>query len=136
MIVISFYILFLVITIILHYAIYTWTSDLKYIGCKCSDTTIRDLLNKIALILLLLIPYRIWNYNDKYFSKFFTIFTAILGLIYYILIIYYIDKLNKDACNCSENWKKNYSLITTIIFLCIIAFSLTLKVILLYHLDK
>jgi hypothetical protein len=131
-----FYIIFLIVTVILHYAIYTWTNDLNKVGCKCSDNTTRDVLNKMALILLLLIPYKIVHYADKYFTSFFTNFIGIFSLIYYCLIIYYIDKLNKDACECSENWKKDYSLITTIIFLCLIAFSLTLKVILVYHLNK
>ena len=136
MIAITIYIILLIITIILHYAVYNWTNDLKKIGCKSSDNTTRDILNKISLIFILLIPYRIWNYTDKYFARFFTIFISILSLIYYILIIYYIDKLNKDSCECSENWKKDYSFITIIIFFCLIAFSLTLKLILFYYLDN
>jgi hypothetical protein len=134
MIVVSIYIIFLIAIIILHYAIYNWTNDLKLLGCKCSDTTIRDILNNMALIFLLIIPYRIVHDSDKYFSIFFYRFINMLSLIYYILIIYYIDKLNRDACRCSENWKKDYSFITTIIFLCLILFIFLCKLILLHYL--
>ncbi len=124
------YIIVLIITIILHYSLYTWTNDLKKIKCKCSEGTVRDVINMLALIFLLLIPYRMLNYKDKYFTAFFNNFIAIISITYFILIIYYISKLNKEACLCSNNWKKNYSFITTIIFSCLILFLITLKLIL------
>ena len=68
MIGLSIYIIILITTIILHYALYTWTNDLKKLGCKCSSGTVRDVINMLALIFLLLIPYRMLNYKDKYFS--------------------------------------------------------------------
>ena len=65
------YIILLITTIILHYSLYTWTNDLKKIKCKCSQGTVRNVINILALIFLLLIPYRILNYKDKYFTEFF-----------------------------------------------------------------
>ena len=130
MIGLSIYIILLITTIILHYAIYTWTNDLKKLGCKCSSGTVRDVINMLALIFLLLIPYRIVNYNDKYFSAFFYGFIRLITITYFILVIYYINKLNTEACECSNNWKKDYSFITVIIFSSLVLFLIVLKLIL------
>jgi hypothetical protein len=136
MIGLSIYIILLITTIILHYAIYTWTNDLKKLGCKCSSGTVRDVINMLALIFLLLIPYRIVNYNDKYFSAFFYGFIRLITITYFILVIYYINKLNTEACECSNNWKKDYSFITVIIFSSLILFLIVLKLILFSRLDN
>ena len=136
MIGLSIYIIILITTIILHYALYTWTNDLKQLGCKCSSGTVRDVINMLALIFLLLIPYRIVNYNDKYFSDFFYGFIRLITITYFILIIYYINKLNIEACECSNNWKKDYSFITAIIFSSLILFIMIQKLILFSTLDN
>lgn len=136
MIGLSIYIIILITTIILHYALYTWTNDLKKLGCKCSSGTVRDVINMLALIFLLLIPYRIVNYNDKYFSAFFYGFIRLITITYFILVIYYINKLNTEACECSNNWKKDYSFITAIIFSSLILFLIVLKLILFSTLDN
>ena len=136
MIGLSIYIIILITTIILHYALYTWTNDLKKLGCKCSSGTIRDVINMLALIFLLLIPYRIVNYNDKYFSAFFYGFIRLITITYFILVIYYINKLNTEACECSNNWRKDYSFITVIIFSSLILFLIVLKLILFSTLDN
>lgn len=136
MIGLSIYIIILITTIILHYALYTWTNDLKKLGCKCSSGTVRDVINMLALIFLLLIPYRIVNYNDKYFSAFFYGFISLITITYFILVIYYINKLNTEACECSNNWKKDYSFITTIIFSSLILFIMIQKLILFSTLDN
>lgn len=136
MIGLSIYIILLITTIILHYAIYTWTNDLKKLGCKCSSGTVRDVINMLALIFLLLIPYRIVNYNDKYFSAFFYGFIRLITITYFILVIYYINKLNTEACECSNNWKKDYSFITVIIFSSLVLFLIVLKLILFSTLDN
>ena len=130
MISLSIYIILLITTIILHYSLYTWTNDLKKIKCKCSEGTVRDVINMLALIFLLLIPYRMLNYKDKYFTVFFNNFIAVISITYFILIIYYINKLNKEACLCSDNWRKDYSFITIIVFGSLILFIMTLKLIL------
>lgn len=130
MISLSIYIILLITTIILHYSLYTWTNDLKKIKCKCSEGTVRDVINMLALIFLLLIPYRMLNYKDKYFTEFFNNFIAVISITYFILIIYYINKLNKEACLCSDNWRKDYSFITIIVFGSLILFIMTLKLIL------
>lgn len=124
------YIILLITTTILHYSLYTWTNDLKKIKCKCSEGTVRDVINMLALIFLLLIPYRMLNYKDKYFTAFFNNFIAVISITYFILIIYYINKLNKEACLCSDNWRKDYSFITIIVFGSLILFIMTLKLIL------
>tara|TARA_X000000368_G_C23015068_1_gene705303 strand:+ start:951 stop:1367 length:417 start_codon:yes stop_codon:yes gene_type:complete len=124
------YIILLITTTILHYSLYTWTNDLKKIKCKCSEGTVRDVINMLALIFLLLIPYRMLNYKDKYFTEFFNNFIAVISITYFILIIYYINKLNKEACLCSDNWRKDYSFITIIVFGSLILFIMTLKLIL------
>jgi hypothetical protein len=130
------YIILLIVTIILHYSVYTWTVELKKIGCKCSEGTTRDILNVLAIIFLLLIPYRMVNYKNKYFTQFFYRFLGLISIIYFILIIYYTSKLNIEACECSDNWKKEYSLIVSIIFCILILFLLTLKIVLFSILDN
>ena len=109
---------------------YTWTNTLTQIDCKCSDSVIRNILNAIALIFLIMIPYRIYNYKDGFYQSYFKTFIFLLSIIYYSLIIYYIDKLNKTACECSDSWKKDYSFITSILFLSLIILLIIAKLVL------
>ena len=132
---ISIFITFTTLITILHYAMYTWTNNLKQIDCKCSDHLIRDILNALALIFLIMIPYRIYNYKDRFLQSHFKTFLGILSTIYYLLTIYYIDKLNKIACECSDSWKKDYSFITSITFLLIIILLIIVKLVLFSKID-
>ena len=127
---ISIFFVFTVLLAILHYSIYTWTNTLTQIDCKCSDSVIRNILNAIALIFLIMIPYRIYNYKDGFYQSYFKTFIFLLSIIYYSLIIYYIDKLNKTACECSDSWKKDYSFITSILFLSLIILLIIAKLVL------
>lgn len=136
MLAISIFFVFTVLITILHYAIYTWTNNLKQIDCKCSDTLTRDILNVLALIFLIIIPYKIYNYKHRFLQTYFKTFLGLLSIIYYSLIIYYIDKLNKIACECSNSWKKNYSFISSITFLSIIVVLIITKLILFSKIDN
>lgn len=127
---ISIFFVFTVLLAILHYSMYTWTNTLTQIDCKCSDSVIRNILNAIALIFLIMIPYRIYNYKDGFYQSYFKTFIFLLSIIYYSLIIYYIDKLNKTACECSDSWKKDYSFITSILFLSLIILLIIAKLVL------
>ncbi len=127
---ISILFVFTVLLTILHYSMYTWTNTLTQIDCKCSDSVIRNILNAIALIFLIMIPYRIYNYKDGFYQSYFKTFIFLLSIIYYSLIIYYIDKLNKTACECSDSWKKDYSFITSILFLSLIILLIIAKLVL------
>ena len=130
MLAISIYFVFTIILAILHYAIYSWTNNLKQINCKCSDNITRDIINAIALIFLIITPYRIYNYKDRFFTSNFKNFLLILSIIYYSLTIYYIDKLNRTACECSDSWKKDYSFISSIVFLSLIILLIIIKFVL------
>lgn len=130
MLAITIFFVFTVLITILHYAIYTWTNNLNDIDCKCSDTLTRDILNSLALIFLIIIPYRIYNYKDKFMQSYFKTFLGILSIVYYSLIIYYINKLNRIACECSNDWKKKYSFISSITFLLIIILLIITKLVL------
>ena len=124
---ISIFFVFTVLLAILHYSIYTWTNTLTQIDCRCSDNITRDIINAIALIFLIIIPYRIYNFNDRFFTSNFKNFLLILSIIYYSLTIYYVDNLNRIACECSDSWKKNYSFISSIVFLSLIILLIIIK---------
>ena len=136
MLAISIFFIFTVLVTILHYAIYTWTNTLKQIDCKCSDTFTRDILNVLALILIIIIPYRIYNYKDRFMKSYFKTFLGILSIVYYSLIIYYINKLNQIACECSNSWKKDYSFISSVAFLIIIILVIITKLVLFSKIDN
>ena len=133
---ISIFFVFTVLLAILHYSIYTWTNTLTQIDCRCSDNITRDIINAIALIFLIIIPYRIYNFNDRFFTSNFKNFLLILSIIYYSLTIYYVDNLNRIACECSDSWKKNYSFISSIVFLSLIILLIIIKFVLFSKLEN
>lgn len=133
---ISIFFVFTVLLAILHYSIYTWTNTLTQIDCKCSDNITRDIINAIALIFLIIIPYRIYNFKDRFFTSNFKNFLLILSIIYYSLTIYYVDNLNRIACECSDSWKKNYSFISSIVFLSLIILLIIIKFVLFSKLEN
>ena len=97
------------LVIILHYSMYTWTQELEKQGCECSDMWHRNIVHWLALILLILIPV-----NNS----------TIVGLsfiAYICIVIDYIRKLKQLECECSEDWKREYGYIFSVIYISLIA---------------
>ena len=69
-------------------------------------------------------------------KSYFKTFLGILSIVYYSLIIYYINKLNKIACECSDSWKKDYSFISSVAFLLIIILVIITKLVLFSKIDN
>jgi len=111
----------IILVLVLHYSMYTWTEELEKNGCKCSDLWHRNFIHWIALILVIIIPINVLIkiYNIK--SPLLIPYTFILGVlqIFYIGMIFdYITKLKKLECECSESWKREYGYIGSIVYIC------------------
>jgi|TARA_B100000497_G_C7492606_1_gene301422 hypothetical protein len=122
---IAFIIIYLIIftfIIILHHSMYTWTEELEKNGCECSDLWQRNVIHWVALILLIAIGinvvFLIANIKSKVFDV-FRILASILQIFYIAFIFDYITKLKKLECKCSENWKREYGYISSIIYIVI-----------------
>jgi uncharacterized membrane protein len=111
-------ILSILLIYLLHISMFQWTEKLKKENCDCSDLWHRKYINVIALFLIIVITINLILIYLKINNSFINIFRIILGIIqisYYIIIIDYIRKLKIKDCNCSENWKREYGFIFTII---------------------
>jgi magnesium-transporting ATPase (P-type) len=117
----------MIVVLILHYAMYTWTAELEKNGCKCSEIWHRNVIHWIALILLITVfintLLKIANIKSPMFQA-FIIVIAILNIFYIAIVFDYITKLKKLECECSEDWKRDYGYIGSIVY--IISFSLIL----------
>ena len=116
-----------VLVIILHFSMYTWTKELEKQGCDCSDMWHRKVIHWLALIFLILIPI---NIMIRYFKsnnnmiKFLSVIMSLGFITYICIVIDYIRKLKQLECQCSEDWKREYGYIFSIIYISLIAVSL------------
>lgn len=121
MIIVSLIIITLVIT--LHWSMYTWTNALEKEGCECSDMWHRKTINVIAIILLSIVVVNIvitLLKVDNQVLKYVKSFGGLLILFYYICIIDYVRKLKDKECECSDDWKREYGYMFSLIMLVII----------------
>tara|TARA_B110000003_G_scaffold270599_1_gene303341 strand:- start:6 stop:527 length:522 start_codon:yes stop_codon:yes gene_type:complete len=113
--------------IILHHSMYTWTEELEKNGCECSDLWHRNVIHWVALILLITIGinvvFLIANIKSNVFNG-FRILVSILQICYIVFIFDYITKLKELECKCSEDWKREYGYISSIIYIVIYGISL------------
>ena len=116
-----------IIVLILHYAMYSWTTELEKAGCECSNLWHRNFIHIIALILMIVVVIKIslkileqssLQFKYKDFTIFFTPF-VILMIIYIAIIYDYIAKLKVLQCECSENWKRDFGYISSIVYISI-----------------
>jgi uncharacterized membrane protein len=109
-----------IITLSLHYAIYTWTEELEKTGCQCSNMWHRNIIHWMALILaifvVIIMLFRIANITSKAF-KAFTVVVFIIGLFYLAMVLDYITKLKTLECQCSESWKRDYGYIYSLVYI-------------------
>lgn len=111
-------IIFIVLVYILHISMYQWTEKLKKEGCDCADLWHRKYINIIAIILIISITINsIFLHFNNNFILFFRFILGIVQIFYYITIIDYIRKLKIKECICSENWRREFGFIFTIIIL-------------------
>jgi hypothetical protein len=114
------YVIVLTLVIILHYSMYSWTNELEKTGCECSDLWHRNIIHWIALVILVFIAVNMLLIIAKVKSQLFSAFTGLIGIVnvFYIILIYdYISKLKKLECKCSEDWKREYGYIGSIIYM-------------------
>lgn len=112
------------LVIILHYSMYTWTQELEKQGCECSDMWHRNIVHWLALILLILIPVNIMIQYFKIKNILINTYSTIVGLsfiAYICIVIDYIRKLKQLECECSEDWKREYGYIFSVIYISLIA---------------
>lgn len=106
---------------LLHYFMYIWTKELENKNCDCSDIIHRKIINYGSIVFFILLIFNYINIitngifikTSIYLSMLFTI----ISIIYISIIIDYIRKLKEKQCECSENWKRKYGYIYSIIYL-------------------
>tara|TARA_B100001758_G_scaffold125409_1_gene107939 strand:+ start:2845 stop:3357 length:513 start_codon:yes stop_codon:yes gene_type:complete len=109
-----------ILVLVLHYSMYTWTEELEKTGCECSDLWHRNIIHWIALILVIIIPINILIQIYKVKSSLLIPYRFILVVlqVFYIAMIFdYITKLKKLECECSESWKREYGYIGSIVYI-------------------
>ncbi len=95
--------LYLVCVIVFWCVLFYYLYDLKRNNCKCSGTnTQRDVLTALTIIfivnagILFIKPSLLNNQIYSILGKFF----LIVGIIYIVLLISYVRKLEDSSCNC------------------------------------
>ncbi len=109
-----------ILVLVLHYSMYTWTEELEKTGCECSDLWHRNIIHWIALVLVIIIPINILIQIYKVKSSLLIPYRFILVVlqVFYIAMIFdYITKLKKLECECSESWKREYGYIGSIVYI-------------------
>ena len=97
--------------ITLHYLY--WLDNTE---CKCALTPLKRSLQLSFIILCIGSVIQIYAQSMKYnkFVTFFGIIYTLYSLYTAIYVIKYVHQLQKDKCNCSENWKRSYMYFTNI----------------------
>lgn len=114
------YVIVITLIIILHYSMFSWTNELEKTGCSCSDLWHRNIIHWIALVILIFIAVNMLLIIAKVKSQLFSAFAGLIGIVnvFYIILIYdYISKLKNLECKCSEDWKREYGYIGSIVYL-------------------
>jgi NhaP-type Na+/H+ or K+/H+ antiporter len=114
------YVIIITLVIILHYSMFSWTNELEKTGCECSDLWHRNIIHWIALIMLVFIAVNMLLLIAKVRSQLFSAFAGLIGVVnvFYIILIYdYISKLKNLECKCSEDWKREYGYIGSIVYM-------------------
>lgn len=122
---VSLIIITLVIT--LHWSMYTWTDALEKEGCECSDMWHRKVINVFAVILLSIVILNVVMTLlkvDHQVLKYIKSMGGLIILFYYIFIIDYVRKLKDKECECSDDWKREYGYMFSVIMLVIIVIGL------------
>lgn len=111
------------LTIILHYAMYTWTTELEKNGCECSNLWHRDVINILAsiivimIITILVIIFLNTKYNLSSLISYLNFINGVIFFTYILIILDYISKLKALNCECSESWKREYGYIFSIVYI-------------------
>tara|TARA_B110000259_G_scaffold101997_1_gene117404 strand:- start:581 stop:1078 length:498 start_codon:yes stop_codon:yes gene_type:complete len=125
------FIILQIITLSLHYAIYTWTEELEKTGCQCSNMWHRNVIHWMALILaifvVIIMLLRIANITSKAFNAFIVV-VFIIGLFYLAMVLDYITKLKTLECQCSESWKRDYGYIYSLVYIIFVSIVLVFSI--------
>lgn len=102
---------------------YMWTTKLEDEKCDCSNLWHRKTIKILSIGLTISILLRmilITLIPNEFIKKGILISSPLIsiGLIFYLFIILdYIYELKKRECKCSEDWKKDYGYIFSIVYL-------------------
>ena len=129
--IVGYLITFAILTFIIV-VLYTWVDSMKKDGCDCSNIWHKDFV-KFGLIFILLyniVVICIMKSNPK--MTFLNIFKVIGGFItisYWAIVLDYVIKLKENACGCSEDWKREFAYIYSIVYFTFLLFSALMAII-------
>lgn len=110
-----------ILLLLLHYFMYIWTKELENKNCDCSDIIHRKIINYGSIVFFIILIFNYINIiTNNIFIKpsiFISILLTTISIIYLSIIIDYIRKLKEKQCECSEDWKRKYGYIFSIIYL-------------------
>ena len=117
-----------ILLLLLHYFMYIWTKELENKNCDCSDIIHRKIINYGSIVFFIFLIFNYINIiTNNIFIKssiFISILLTTISIIYLSIIIDYIRKLKEKQCECSEDWKRKYGYIFSIIYVILSVFSL------------
>jgi hypothetical protein len=129
--IVGYLITFAILTFIIV-VLYTWVDSMEKDGCDCSNIWHKDFV-KFGLIFILvynIVIMCIMNSNPK--MEFLNIFKLIGGFItisYWAIVLDYVIKLKENACGCSEDWKREFAYIYSIVYFVFLIFSALIAII-------
>ena len=126
------YLIAITIMAFIIFVLYTWVDTMEKDGCDCSNLWHKDYV-KFGLMFLL--AYNIFimiiiNANPK--MQFLNIFKFIGGFLtisYWAIVLDYVIKLKENACGCSEDWKREFAYIYSIVYFTFLLFTALMAII-------
>ena len=113
--------LIIAIVITLHVSVYLWTKELEKQGCECSSMWQRDVVNILAIAMIVMILFNVLVNGKHPVIITVKFLSSIASFIYFALIIDYVKRLKEMECKCSEDWRREFAYIYSIVWYSIVA---------------
>jgi hypothetical protein len=120
------YLISIAITAFIIYVLYTWVDSMEKDGCDCSNLWHKDYV-KFGLMFLLaynILIMCIIKTNPKVsFLNIFKVIGLFITIAYWAIVLDYVIKLKENACGCSEDWKREFAYIYSIVYFIVLLFT-------------
>ena len=120
--------LIIAIILTLHISVFLWTKELEKQGCECSNMWQRDAVNGLAVSMLVFVLFNTLVNGKHTVIMVIKMISGIVSLVYFALLIDYISKLKAKECECSEDWRREFAYIYSIVWYSFLTLSVLLVV--------
>jgi len=126
------YLIAIAIMAFIIFVLYSWVDSMEKDGCDCSNLWHKDYV-KLGLMFLLaynIVIMIIINANPKMqFLNIFKVIGLFLTISYWAIVLDYVIKLKENACGCSEDWKREFAYIYSIVYFTFLLFTALMAII-------